>query len=168
MTKILFVCHGNICRSPMAQYIMQELANRQHIADQLLLASAGTSAEELGNPIYRRAVDTLVKYNIPFQPHAAVQMQRSDYERYDYLIGMDKWNISNMLRELGGDKQRKVMRLLDFSDIPRDVADPWRTRKFDVAYEDILEGCVYLLRHLISTGEITQKETDAERQGSGQ
>lgn len=149
MVQILFVCHGNICRSPMAEFMMKDLVARRNLADRFLIASAGTSTEELGNPIYPHAADALTRHGVPFDARQAVQLQRSDYDKYDFLLGLDKWNISNMLRILGGDPQRKVLRLLDFSDIPRDVADPWYTRKFDVTYEDILEGCKFLFNHLL-------------------
>lgn len=149
MIKVLFVCHGNICRSPMAEFTMKEIVAKHGLSDAFFIASAGTSNEELGNPIYPRAAEELTRRGVPFSQRRAVQLRRDDYDKYDFLVGLDKWNISNMLRIFGGDAQRKVVRLLDFSDIPRDVADPWYTRKFDVTYEDILEGCKFFFNHLL-------------------
>ena len=158
MIKIMFVCHGNICRSPLAEYVLKNMVRKRGIADQFIINSSGTSSEEENNPIYRRIVDTLNKYEIPVGDHRAVQLRREDYPNYDYFIGMDKWNISNMLRVLGGDPEEKVVRFLDFSDVPRDISDPWYSRKFDVCYEDVVEGCEFLIQHLANAGRITLPE----------
>lgn len=149
MIRVLFVCHGNICRSPMAESILTDLVRRQGLAEQFLISSAATSTEELGNPIDFRAAEALRSHGVHVVPHRAVQLERGDYGKYDYLIGMDQWNISNMLRILNGDPQNKVFRLLDFSEAPRDVADPWYTRRFDAAYDDIRLGCKCFLQTLL-------------------
>lgn len=154
MIKVMFVCHGNICRSPLAEFMLRKCVAERGLSSQFEISSSGTSSEEIGNPIYHRIVDVLNKYGVPYETHKAVQLKHSDYDAYDYLIGMDKWNVSNMLRILGGDPAGKVMRFLDFSDVPRDIADPWYTRKFDVCYEDILEACDFFLDHLQAAGKI--------------
>jgi protein-tyrosine phosphatase len=148
MTKILFVCHGNICRSPMAELILKDMVKKSGIADDFFIASAATSAEELGNPVYPGARKRLAKEGISVAGKYATHLERSDYEKYDYLIGMDSRNIANMQKVFGGDPQKKVSRLLDFSSRPRDIADPWYSDDFETAYNDIHEGCVALLRRL--------------------
>ena len=161
MIKILFVCHGNICRSPMAEYVFKDMVKTRGLDANFYIDSAATSTEEIGNGVHhgtRRKLKAegipcgnhrkLKAEGIPCGNHRAVQMRRSDYEKYDYLIGMDTWNIRNMLRILGEDSQKKVYRLLDFSDSPRDIADPWYTGNFDVTYEDIVEGCRAFLKYL--------------------
>lgn len=148
MTKILFVCHGNICRSPMAEFIFKDLINKKGIADRFYVASAATSYEEIGNPVYPPARRKLGEHGINPAGKVAIHMNREDYDAYDYLIGMEQMNIRNMYRIVGSDPQNKICRLLDYSRHPRDISDPWYTGDFDRAYEDILEGCEALLQHL--------------------
>ena len=136
MTKILFVCLGNICRSPMAEFVFRDMVQKQELGDRFSVASAATSTEELGNPVH---------------PGTQRRLGR-DYQRYDYLIGMEQRNLSGMLRILGSDPAGKVHRLLDFTDRPRDIADPWYTGDFDRTYDDVVEGCRGLLAHLLEEG----------------
>ncbi len=154
MIKILFVCHGNICRSPIAEFVMKDMVAKANLADQFHIASAATSTEEIwngvGNPVYPPAREELAKHGLSCEGKRAVQLRRDDYEKYDYLLGMDSANIRNMLRMLGGDPEGKVSRLLDFSERPRDIADPWYTGVFDVTYSDVFEGCEALLQHILS------------------
>ena len=149
MIKVLFVCHGNICRSPMAEFVFRDLVQKRGMGNQLHIASAATSTEELGNPVHRGTVNKLKEYGISTAGKYAVQLKKKDYREYDYLIGMDDWNIRNMLRILGGDPEHKVYKLLDFSDNPRDIADPWYTGNFDRTYDDIMEGCEGFLKYLM-------------------
>lgn len=143
--KILFVCHGNICRSTMAQFVFQDIINKHSLADQFYIDSAATSREEIGAPPHHGTVHKLKQVGIPVLPHRAVQMTKKDYDKYDYLIGMDSMNIRNMMRILSGDPEGKVCRLLDFTEEPRDIADPWYTGNFDLTYDNIKEGCEALL-----------------------
>lgn len=148
--KIMFVCHGNICRSPMAEFILKGLAKKQGIADRFVISSSATSTEEIwngiGNPVYPPAKAELAKHGISCGGKRAVQLKKSDYDKYDLFVGMDSANIRNMLRIFGGDPDGKVRKLMDFTDRGGDVADPWYSRRFDVAYRDILEGCTALLK----------------------
>ena len=153
MIKVLFVCHGNICRSPMAEFIFRDLVNKRGLDDRFEVASAATSYEETGNPIYPPAKRKLAEHGIRAEGHQAHRMERREYEEYDYLIGMEQYNIRNMMRILGGDPQNKVSRLLDHSKHPRDIDDPWYTGDFETAYRDILEGCEALLNELLENGE---------------
>ncbi|MBD5548531.1 MAG: low molecular weight phosphotyrosine protein phosphatase [Lachnospiraceae bacterium] len=148
MIKILFVCHGNICRSTMAESVMTHLVSRRGLSNQFQIASAATSREEIGNPPHHGTVRKLREAGIPLVPHHAVQMTKKDYENYDYLIGMDDWNTRNMQRITGGDPEHKIYKLLEFADSTRDIADPWYTGNFDVTYNDIVEGCEALLDKL--------------------
>ncbi len=148
MIKILFVCHGNICRSPMAEFVFKDMVKKAGLEKQFMIASAATSMEEIGNPVHYGTRNKLRKYNISVAGKYAVRMERSDYDKYDYLIGMDSANIRNMLRITGSDPKKKVCRLLDFTAHPRDIADPWYTGNFDLTYDDILEGCTALLSYL--------------------
>ena len=148
MIKILFVCHGNICRSTMAESVMAHLIQTSNLQTQISASSAATSREEIGNPPHHGTVSKLRQVNIPVIPHRAVQMTRQDYEKYDYLIGMDGANIRNMLRILGGDPKKKVSKLLSFAGRGDDIADPWYTGNFDETYQDVTEGCQALLEHI--------------------
>ncbi|MBA4688855.1 MAG: low molecular weight phosphotyrosine protein phosphatase [Candidatus Galacturonibacter soehngenii] len=151
MIKILFVCHGNICRSPMAEFVMKDLVKKQGLQDEFYIASAATSREEIGNPVHYGTKNKLHTYGISVDGKRAIQMTKKDYEQYDYIVGMEQRNITNIFRIIGEDKEAKVCRLLDFSDRPRDIADPWYTGDFDKTYEDVLEGCQALLKACLSS-----------------
>ena len=148
MVKILFVCHGNICRSPMAEYIMKDLVKKAGREQEFMIASAATSMEEYGNPIYPPAKRILREHGIMEDGHRARRMERADYQKYDYLIAMEQYNIKNMMRILGGDPEGKIFRLLDFTEHPADIDDPWYTDDFETAYREIDQGCRALLAHL--------------------
>jgi len=152
MIKIMFVCHGNICRSPMAEFIFKKMAEERSLSDRFLVASSATSTEEIwngvGNPVYPPAKAELKKHGISCQGKRAVQLRESDYEQYDLLIGMDTANIRNMHRILGGDPDGKIRKLMDYTDRGGDVADPWYTDRFDVTYRDIYDGCEGLMKQL--------------------
>lgn len=150
MIKILFVCHGNICRSPMAEFVMKRLVREQKIERDFIIESAATSREELGNPVYPPARRMLARHGISCSGKTAVQMTKSDYEKYDYIVAMDSMNVRNIMRIIGSDPQGKVSMLLDFTDHPRSVADPWYTGDFDSTFEDVTEGCQALLNTIIS------------------
>ena len=152
MTKVLFVCLGNICRSPMAEFVFRDMVQKQGLGDRFSAASAATSTEELGNPVHPGTQRRLAREGISTRGKTAVQLTRRDYQRYDYLIGMEQRNRSGMLRILGSDPAGKVHRLLDFTDRPRDIADPWYTGDFDRTYDDVVEGCRGLLAHLLEEG----------------
>ena len=149
MIKVLFICHGNICRSTMAQYVMQYLVDKRGLSDCFYIDSAATSTEEIGNRPHRGTQAKLYEVGIPCGDHRAVQMRRSDYEKYDYLIGMDTWNIRNMNRIAGGDPEHKIHKLLKFTNRGGDIADPWYTGNFDETYTDVMEGCQALLEHIL-------------------
>ena len=149
MIKILFVCHGNICRSPMAEMIFKDMAEKAGVEDRFEIASAATSTEELGNPVYPPARAELARHGIKCEKRCARQIVKRDYTHYDLLIGMDGANIRNMIRMLGGDPDGKIHRLLEYAGRTGDVADPWYSDRFDVAYEDIRAGCEGLLKRLI-------------------
>ena len=154
MIRILFVCHGNICRSPMAEFIMKRLARRAGREEEFEIASAATSDEEVGNPVYPLAKRTLAEHGIGCPGKTARQIVREDYDYYDMIIGMEEANISNMMTLFGGDPEGKLSRLLDHtpeSDTKhhgRDVSDPWYTRKFNIAWDDIYTGCTALFEKL--------------------
>ncbi|MCI8402014.1 MAG: low molecular weight phosphotyrosine protein phosphatase [Lachnospiraceae bacterium] len=145
MTKILFVCHGNICRSPMAEFVLKDMVKKANLTDRYEIASAATSTEEIGNPVHHGTRNLLRRQGISTEGKYARQMTRRDYDKYDYLIGMDQWNIRNMTRICGGDPDHKICRLLDFTDCPADIADPWYTGDFDTTYADVVRGCQALL-----------------------
>lgn len=149
MIKVLFICHGNICRSPMAEFVLKKIVADKGLADEFFIESAATSTEEIGNGIHYGTKAKLKEMNIPFTSHRAVQITKSDYEKYDYLIAMDSMNLRNMQRILGYDVQKKIHRLLDFTSYPRDVADPWYTGNFDITYTDINNGCNALFDYII-------------------
>ncbi|MFR3793182.1 MAG: low molecular weight protein-tyrosine-phosphatase [Blautia massiliensis (ex Durand et al. 2017)] len=148
MIKILFVCHGNICRSPMAEFVMKDLVQKAGLAGGFVIDSAATSTEEIGNPVYPPARRKLAEHGIGCAGHAARQMQRADYSRYDLLIGMDQENLYNMRRICGGDPEGKIHLLLDYTARPGSVADPWYTGDFERTWQDVLEGCRALLARL--------------------
>ncbi len=151
--RIMFVCHGNICRSPMAEFIFKDLVKKQGMVQRFLIASSATSTEEIwngtGNPVYPPAKAELARHGLSCDGKRAVQLQKSDYDKYDLFIGMDSANIRNMLRIFGGDSGRKVRKLMDDTDRGGDVADPWYSGRFDVAYRDIYDGCTALLNTIL-------------------
>lgn len=148
MTKILFVCHGNICRSPMAEFVMKDLVRKAGLESQFHIASAATSTEEIGSPVYPPARRKLAEHGINCSGKTARQLTRADYDRYDLLIGMDNANLRNMRRICGGDSDGKIRLLLEFTGRSGEVADPWYTGDFETTWRDVLEGCSGLLRHL--------------------
>lgn len=151
MIKILFVCHGNICRSPMAEFVMKHITRKAHLEDKIYISSAATSTEELGNDIHYGTRQQLKQMSIPFEKRAARQVTRADYREYDYLIAMDENNLRNLKRIIGADSEGKVYKLLDFTSRKgRNIADPWYTGDFDQTYSDVAEGCAGLLEHLKS------------------
>lgn len=154
MIKILFVCHGNICRSPMAEFVLKDMVEKEGIASEFYIASAATSTEEIGNPVHHGTRSKLAQVGISTSGKYAVQMKRSDYQEYDYIIGMDNWNYRNMLRIAGKDKEEKISLLLDYTDHPQDVADPWYTGDFEKTYEDVLADCQGFLAHLRQQGKL--------------
>ena len=149
MIKILFVCHGNICRSPMAEFVMKDLVKKAGMEAEFEIASAATSTEEIGNPVYPPARRMLNAHGIDCSGKTARQMTRADYERYDWLIGMDRANYRNMHRICGGDPEGKIHLLLDFTDRGGEVADPWYTGNFDATWRDAQDGCRGLLQRLM-------------------
>ena len=146
--RLLFICHGNICRSPMAEFVMKALAAKAGLAERLEIASAATSTEEIGNPVYPPAQRKLAEHGIGCAGKTARQMTRRDYEAYDYLIAMDRNNLRNMQRFVGSDPAGKVSLLMDHTARPGDVADPWYTGDFEATWRDVLEGCQGLLHKL--------------------
>lgn len=148
MKRILFVCHGNICRSPMAEFVMKWLVKEAGLEADFHIASAATSTEEIGNPVYPPARRKLAEHGISCAGKTARQLTRSDYRNYDLLIGMDEWNLRNMQRICGGDPEGKICLLMDFTPHPHPVADPWYTDDFETTWRDCLEGCQALLAHL--------------------
>ena len=147
MINILFICHGNICRSPMAEFVMKHLTSKAGLTSDIHISSAATSTEEIGNDIHRGTRQKLTQMKIPFSPRHARQVTRSDYGEYDYLIVMDGNNLRNLRRIIGEDRDNKVYKLLDFTERKgQDIADPWYTGNFDETYDDVLEGCEGLLR----------------------
>lgn len=154
MIKILFVCHGNICRSPMSEFVMKDMVKKAGLEKHFLIASAATSIEEIGNPVHHGTCSKLREVGISTAGKYAVQLTRNDYQKYDYLIGMDSANIRNMNRMLGGDPEGKIHKLLEFSGSERDIADPWYTGNFEETYSDVVEGCGALLRHIRSSEKI--------------
>ncbi len=145
MKRILFVCHGNICRSPMAEFVMKRLVDKAGRSDEFYIESAATSTEEIGNPVYPPARRKLAEHGIGCAGKTARQMTRADYGRFDLLIGMDQWNLRNMTRICGSDPERKIQLLMNYTSRPGDVADPWYTGDFEATWCDVLEGCRGLL-----------------------
>lgn len=154
MKRIMFVCHGNICRSPMAEFIMKDIVRRRGIAEDFVIASSATSTEEIwngvGNPVYPPAREELLSMGISCEEKRAVQLKKSDYDKYDLFVGMDSMNIRNMHRILGNDPEGKIHKLMEFTNRGGDVADPWYTGNFDVTRRDVCEGCEALLDHILN------------------
>ena len=149
MKKVLFICHGNICRSPMAEMILKHLLRERGLSDGFEVASAATSTEEIGNPVYPPARRELTAHGVPVEKRGARQVTQRDYAYYDLIIGMDNANIRNLHRMLGGDPDGKIRRLMDFTSRPGEVSDPWYSDRFDVCYRDVLEGCEALLAYML-------------------
>lgn len=158
MVKILFVCHGNICRSPMAEFVLRDMVEKKGIANQFEIASAATSTEEIwngvGNPVYPPAKSELNKHGISCDGKRAVQLKASDYDYYDYLIGMDSVNIKNMERITGHARGDKIKKMLEYAGTDLDCADPYYSRRFDETYDDVVTGCTALLEFLKKEGKI--------------
>ena len=151
MTRILFVCHGNICRSPMAEFVMKQLVGEAGREGDFYIESAATSAEELDNPVYPPARRKLAEHGISCQGKTARQLRRADYDRFDLLVGMDEWNLRNIRRICNGDPEGTIHRLMDYTDRPGDVADPWYTGDFERTWQDVLLGCRCLLECITQT-----------------
>ena len=153
MIRIMFVCHGNICRSPMAEFIFKAMIRERGMEGRFDVASSATSTEEIwggvGNPVYPPACEELARHGIACDGKRAVQLRREDYDKYDLFIGMDSANVRNMHRMLGGDPEGKIRKLMDYTGRGGDVADPWYSERFDIAYRDIEQGCRALLAELI-------------------
>lgn len=159
MIKVLFICHGNICRSPMAEFILKDIVSKQGLADRFFIASAATSSEEIwgdtGNPVYPPAREKLAQHGISCKGKRAVQVTKKDYAVYDYLICMDANNVRNLRRIIGEDREGKVSLLLDYTaGKSQSIADPWYTGNFDVTYQDIVEGCEGFLNYLKENNRI--------------
>lgn len=148
MTKILFICHGNICRSPMAEFVLKDMLRKQGLGDKYQVDSAATSREELGNNIHHGTRRKLNSVGIPVEDRHARQITKIDYDNYDLLIAMDENNIRNIRRMIPENPKDKIHKLLDYSLSPRDIADPWYTGNFDITYDDIVEGCRALIEYL--------------------
>ena len=148
MKKILFICHGNICRSPMAEFVMKRLVAEAGLEAQFEIASAATSTEEIGNPVYPPARRKLAEHGIACAGKTARQITRADYKHYDYIIAMDHNNLRNLRRLLGDDTDGKISLLMDYTSRPGDVADPWYTGDFEATWRDVIEGCTDLLERI--------------------
>ena len=146
--NILFVCHGNICRSQMAEFVLKDMVEKAGVGERFFIESAATSTEEIGNGVYPPARRILAEHGISGSGKTARQMTRSDYDRFDMLIGMDEWNFRNMVRICGGDAEGKIRLLMDFTSRPGNVADPWYTRNFEATWRDVVEGCKGILNAL--------------------
>lgn len=150
MIKIMFVCHGNICRSTMAEFVMKDIVRRNGCENDFLICSSATSTEEIGNDTHWGTKKILDEMKISYTKRRAVQLKKSDYEKYDFIIGMDSANIRNINRIIGSDSLNKVYKLLQFANIDRDVADPWYTRDFKATYDDVSLGCQRLFKYIKS------------------
>jgi len=148
MKRILFICHGNICRSPMAEFVLKDMVRKRGLEDLFEIASAATSREEIGNPVYPPARRKLAEYGIACSGHHARQMTKEDYREYDYLIGMDDRNVRNIMKIIGSDPEHKVHKLLDFTGEPGEIPDPWYTGEFESTYRAVERGCRALLNCL--------------------
>ena len=149
MISVLFVCHGNICRSPMAEFVLKDMVKKRGLENEFYIASAATSTEEIGNGVHHGTRRKLAEVGISVAGKTAVQMTRSDYDKYDYIIGMDTWNMRNINRIIKSDPQGKVYKLLTFAGRGDDVADPWYTGDFETTYKDVVEGCEAFLKEIL-------------------
>ena len=149
MIKVLFICHGNICRSTMAQFVFADMVKRRHVDHLFIIDSAATSTEELGNPPHHGTVQKCREKGVPVLTHYATQMTKADYDRYDYIIGMDIWNMRNIMRIFRKDPEQKVHKLLEFANSDEDIDDPWYTGDFEATYQDVLRGCEGLLNAIL-------------------
>lgn len=148
MIKILFVCLGNICRSPMAEFILKDMIQKRGLEGEIEVASAATSWEEIGNSIYPPAKRALIAHNVPYMERAATRITKQDYAAFDRIIAMERRNITAICRITGGDPEGKIRLLLDYTDCPGDIADPWYTGNFELTYQQITAGCLGLLEDL--------------------
>lgn len=146
--RVLFICHGNICRSTMAQYVLQDMVNKKGVANKFYIDSAATSYEEIGNGVHTGTKNKLRSVGIPCGNHKARRMTKQDYDEFDYIIGMDTANIRNINRIIGDDLEGKVYKLLSFAGQMGDIADPWYTGNFDATYDDVLKGCKGFLKEI--------------------
>ena len=149
MIRVLFICHGNICRSPMAEFVFKDMVKKKGLEDKFYIASAATSTEEIGNPVHPGTVRKLKEVGISVDGKTAFQIKKSDYDSYDYIIVMEEYNIRNLKRIIKSDPENKVNKLLDFTSTPGDIDDPWYTGNFDITYEEIYKGCQGLLEHIL-------------------
>ena len=154
MIKIIFVCLGNICRSPMAEFIFKDMIEKKGLSKEFIIKSAATSYEEIGNDIHYGAREKLFQKNITFTKRKATRITLDDYKKYDFIIGMEESNVRNIKKIVGNDIDNKIYKLLDFAEKPRDIADPWYTGDFETTYNDIVEGCQGLIKYLEKLGRI--------------
>ena len=150
MIRIMFVCLGNICRSPMAEFVLKDLVRKRNLENKFLIKSSATSYEEIGNDVHYGTVRKLKSVGVLVEKREATRLAKEDYNKYDYILGMEESNIKNILKIVGQDSENKICRLLDFSNNPRDIADPWYTGNFDKTYDDILEGCEAFLDKVLN------------------
>ena len=148
MTKVLFVCLGNICRSPMAEFVLKDMVRRRGIEDEFIIESRGTSSEEIGNDVHYGTVRKLNSVGVPVEHRQATKFTKRDYDEFDYIIGMEARNVRDIMTFIDEDPDDKVCRLLDYSNNPRDIADPWYTGNFDITYQDVVEGCEAFLKSI--------------------
>ena len=152
--RVLFICHGNICRSPMAEFILRDIVQRRGLSERFYIESAATSTEEIGNPIYMPARRELARHGLSCDGKTARQVRQRDYQNFDYLLCAEQYNIRNLRWIIPRDPEHKLLRMLEYSDNPRDISDPWYTGNFTLAYSDIVEACESFLRHLEESGEL--------------
>lgn len=148
MIKVMFVCHGNICRSPMAEFVFRDMVKKEGLENEFYIASSATSREEIGNPVYPPAKRKLKQYGISCDGKRAIQITKDDYKNYDYIIAMESYNIKNIMRIIDRDNEKKVYRLLDFTENKKDIDDPWYSGNFDITYNEIYEGSRALLNYI--------------------